>query len=77
MKNDRRLSPVARKENPHCPQRGRGGGRGGNEEEEEEDEDEGTENEGEEEEKEEQEKEQPWTSSVGMRSTIGSRHGEG
>lgn len=24
MKNDRRLSPVARKENPHCPQRGQG-----------------------------------------------------
>lgn len=32
MKNDRRLSSVARKENPHCPDRVRGGKRVGEKE---------------------------------------------
>lgn len=63
MKNDRRLSSVARKENPHCPCEDGGGG--GKRRKERKDEDEV---EGKEEEEEAAEKEQASTSSVGERS---------
>lgn len=63
MKNDRRLSSVARKENPHCPCEDGGGG--GKRRKERKDEDEV---EGKEEEEEAAEEEQASTSSVRERS---------